>query len=64
MPEERSEQVELVYHEARQRDPRERAAFLEQACAGDSALRREVESLLAETSEIAGGHRPPPQGTR
>jgi serine/threonine protein kinase len=52
MPEERSEQVELVYHEARQRDPRERAAFLEQACAGDSALRREVESLLAEDSNV------------
>src|SRR5262249_51743489 len=48
MPVERSQQVEQLYHAARERDQDERAAFLEQACAGDSALRREVESLLAE----------------
>ena len=49
---ERSQQVERLYHEARQRDPGERTAFLEQACAGDDALRREVESLLAENSGV------------
>jgi hypothetical protein len=45
---ERSGQVERLYHEARERDPVERTGFLEQACAGDDTLRREVESLLAE----------------
>src|SRR3989441_6670820 len=48
MTAERSQQIERLYHEARERDPRERAAFLAHACAGDIALRREVESLLAE----------------
>src|SRR5207249_6564409 len=52
MPAERSQQIERLYHEARERDPRERAAFLVQACAGDNALRREVESLLAEDSGV------------
>src|SRR2546430_10758720 len=52
MPGERSQQVEQLYHAARECDPRERAAFLEQACAGDDALRREVESLLAEDAGV------------
>src|SRR5437867_2533405 len=52
MPAERSQRVEQLYHAARERDPRERAAFLKQACAGDSTLRREVESLLAEDSGV------------
>src|SRR5262245_11653684 len=54
MSQERSQRIEQLYHEARQRDPHERAAFLEQACAGDSGLRREVESLLAEDSDVQG----------
>ena len=52
MPAERSQQVEQLYHAARERDPDERAAFLKQVCAGDSALRREVESLLAEDTRV------------
>jgi serine/threonine-protein kinase len=40
--------IERVYHDARQRQGSERAQFLAQACAGDEALRREVESLLAQ----------------
>ena len=48
----RLRKIEQLYHEARDRDPRERAAFLEQACAGDEALRSEVESLLAEESGV------------
>ena len=52
MPAERSEQVEQLYHAARERDPRERAAFLDEACAGDHALRREVESLLAQDDGV------------
>ena len=39
--------VERIYHEAVERPVAERAAFLESACAGDDALRHEVESLLA-----------------
>jgi Tol biopolymer transport system component len=38
--------VERLYNEALDRPREERAAFLEKACAGDEALRREVESLL------------------
>ena len=52
MPAERSQRVEQLYHAARERDPRERAAFLAQACTGDDALRREVESLLAEDTAV------------
>jgi Tol biopolymer transport system component len=40
--------IERVYHDARERQGSERAQFLAQACAGDEALRREVESLLAQ----------------
>jgi len=52
MPAQRSQQVERLYHQARERDPHERAAFLDQACGGDDALRREVESLLAEDDGV------------
>jgi serine/threonine protein kinase/tetratricopeptide (TPR) repeat protein len=43
----RWERLEQLYHEALERDESRRAAFLEQACAGDAPLRQEVESLLA-----------------
>ena len=39
--------VERIYHEAIDRPAGERARFLDAACAGDAALRRELESLLA-----------------
>jgi serine/threonine protein kinase len=39
--------VEEVYHEALEHRPESRAAFVTAACAGDSSLRQEVESLLA-----------------
>ncbi len=42
----RWEMIERLYHEALERSQAERAAFLDKACAGDEALRREVESLL------------------
>ena len=38
--------VERFYLAALERDPGERAAFLDSACASDEELRREVESLL------------------
>jgi eukaryotic-like serine/threonine-protein kinase len=40
--------VERLYHTALARPADERAAFLAEACGGDHALRREVESLLAQ----------------
>ncbi len=46
MQAERWRQVEELYHAALEREPDEREAFLAEACAGDDALRREVESLL------------------
>src|SRR5947209_2255571 len=52
MPTERSRQIEQLYHAARERSLGERAAFLEQVCGGDDALRREVESLLGEDEGV------------
>ncbi len=46
----RWERVKEVYHSALDRDPSERAAFLDQACRDDREIRREVESLLAGAS--------------
>ena len=48
MTPERLREIERLFHEARERTPAERHAFLARACAHDSALRREVESLLAQ----------------
>jgi len=47
MEPERWQKVEAIYHAALEREEGERAAFLEEACAGDPALRDELESLLA-----------------
>jgi serine/threonine-protein kinase len=47
---ERQQQVEEIFHEALQRHPAERDAFLREACRDDSGLRREVASLLAHLS--------------
>jgi serine/threonine protein kinase len=47
MTSERQRQIEEIFQAALDRDAPSRAAFLAQACAGDEALRREVESLLA-----------------
>ena len=40
--------VEQLFHDARERLPAERRAFLAQACDGDRALQHDVESLLAQ----------------
>jgi eukaryotic-like serine/threonine-protein kinase len=42
--------VDGLFEAALERPPNERAAFLNDVCAGDEALRREVESLLAHKS--------------
>jgi eukaryotic-like serine/threonine-protein kinase len=44
---ERLQQIERLYHAALEQQEAEWGAFLEEECAGDEALRREVESLLA-----------------
>jgi tetratricopeptide (TPR) repeat protein/tRNA A-37 threonylcarbamoyl transferase component Bud32/TolB-like protein len=41
-------EIERVFHAALERPENHRAAFLDQACAGDAALRHEVDSLLAQ----------------
>jgi len=43
-----------VFDAALEKDPSERAGFLEEACGSDRELRREVERLLASDSEKAG----------
>jgi tetratricopeptide (TPR) repeat protein len=48
------ERLKAVFQEALQRPPDARAAFLDDACAGDDALRREVEELLASHGEAGG----------
>src|SRR5262249_30247324 len=54
MTAERWQQVKDLFHAASERAGMERAAFLDEACAEDDELRREVESLLA-TDEQADG---------
>ncbi len=44
---ERWQQIKEIFHAALEREPGERRAFLAQACAGDDALRGEVETLIA-----------------
>lgn len=46
MTPERWKQIEQLYHSALKLEPSERDAYLDNACAADEALRREVESLL------------------
>ena len=46
MTPERWKQIEQLYHATLKLEPGQRAAFLQEACAGDEDLRREVESLL------------------
>jgi eukaryotic-like serine/threonine-protein kinase len=53
MTPERYQQIGDIYHSALELGPKERSAFLAHACAGDEALLREVESLIA-SNEQAG----------
>ena len=50
---ERWQQIETLFQDALQRDPASRDAWLREACRGDSDLRREVTSLLANHQESA-----------
>ena len=47
----RLQNIEELFASAVARSAEERDAFLEEACAGDASLRREVEALLAADSE-------------
>jgi len=46
--------VEALYHAARERDAEARASFLDAECGGDTELRHEVESLLAQPASADG----------
>jgi eukaryotic-like serine/threonine-protein kinase len=54
MEAERWRQIERIFHAALEADEGRRAAILEDSCAGDESLRREVESLLAHHDNAAG----------
>src|SRR5712692_4189699 len=51
MERERWGKIESIFHKALEAEEGRRAAVLEESCAGDEDLRREVESLLAHHSE-------------
>ena len=51
---ERWRRIEEICQAALEHDGSERTAFLREACAGDSGLRRDVEALLANESAAAG----------
>jgi serine/threonine protein kinase/Tol biopolymer transport system component len=51
---ERWQRIEQLYHAALEREESQRASFLKETCAGDDALRQEVESLLAQGEGAEG----------
>jgi hypothetical protein len=53
MMSQRWQRIETVYQGALQRHAGQREAFLREECREDDALRREVESLLANQSKAA-----------
>jgi serine/threonine protein kinase len=59
MTPERWQEIERVYHEARQREPSDRAAYLDAACGSDTTLRAEIESLLRYDEQAAQFIEPP-----
>ena len=54
MKPERWGRIESIFHKALEAEESRRAAVLEESCAGDEDLRREVESLLAHHTEAGG----------
>ncbi len=51
MKPERWSKIESIFHKALEADESRRGSMIEESCAGDEELRREVESLLAHHSE-------------
>jgi Tol biopolymer transport system component/predicted Ser/Thr protein kinase len=52
MKPERWQQISTLFQAALQREPAQQAIFLDEACAGDSSLRTEVESLIASHEQV------------
>ncbi|MDQ3013059.1 MAG: serine/threonine-protein kinase, partial [Acidobacteriota bacterium] len=52
MTPERYQRIKQIFQAAVDRPPAERPAWLEEACADDAELRREIESLLADADEV------------
>ncbi|HMC60877.1 MAG TPA: protein kinase, partial [Candidatus Solibacter sp.] len=52
MPPETWRQIEDIFHAALERESAVRPAFLERACGGDEALRRQVEALLDRDAHV------------
>ena len=48
---ERWHQIDELFQAALEREPAEQAAYLDEACAGDQALRKQVESSLASDEQ-------------
>ena len=53
MKPERWSKIESIFHKALEVDESRRSSVIEESCAGDESLRREVESLLAHHSDSA-----------
>src|SRR6266496_405842 len=53
MTPERWKQIDQIFHDALQREPSERAAFIAESCGGDEYLQREIESLVASHDQAA-----------
>lgn len=54
MKPERWGKVESIFHKVLEADESRRSTVIEESCAGDEELRREVESLLANHTDSAG----------
>jgi eukaryotic-like serine/threonine-protein kinase len=54
MKADRWKQIDEVFHAALEREPDRRAAFIDQACAGDQTLLEEVESLIRSHEQAEG----------
>ena len=54
MTPERWRQLTEIFHATLAREPRERTAFLADACAGDEGMRGEIESMLAQPGSSDG----------
>src|SRR6185503_3870332 len=54
MTPERWQEIEGLLQAPLERAPAERAAFLDEACGADEAMRKEVESLLASSEQVEG----------
>jgi catechol 2,3-dioxygenase-like lactoylglutathione lyase family enzyme len=50
---ERWKRIDEIFHAAESKTPSERRSYLDNACAGDDELRREIESLLAYRKRAA-----------